>query len=94
MPNSVQQNPMNKVGRNSGAGRTGVSRLVPTPREAARGVREMDLDDSGTSGWVGRLGVGLGVASALGAGIAVLAARRARRRRSLRSRLERFVGRG
>jgi hypothetical protein len=94
MPNSVQQNPMNKVGRNSGAGRTGVSRLVPTPREAARGVREMDLDEAGRSGWVGRLGMGLGVAGALGAAIAVLAVRRARRQRSLRSRFERLVGRG
>lgn len=90
MANSYSQNPRNKVGRNSGAGPGGLSQVVPTQREAERGLQPITLDDDG-AGWMARLGLGLGVVGLVSAGAAVFLAQRARQR-TLRGRLERLVG--
>lgn len=87
MANSARQNPNNKVGRNSGAGDSGISEIVPTPAEARRGLRPLDLEETG---WPARLGIGLGFALIAGFGIAYYAAQRAQRNRSLGSRLQRL----
>jgi len=88
--NTATQNPSNKVGRYSGAGSAGISELVPTEREAARGLRPISVSGGG---W-GRVGIGVGILGALvGAGItAYLLQQRAERERGLRPRLERLVG--
>ncbi|HET7322246.1 MAG TPA: hypothetical protein VFI96_07125 [Longimicrobiaceae bacterium] len=93
MANSAQQNPMFKVGRNSGAGPTGVSRLQPSAREAARGLDPMSLDEP-ARGLLGKIGMGLGVVGMVGAGVALYAARQVKKQKSFRGRLERLVGRG
>lgn len=90
--NDATQNPSNKVGRNSGAGPDGVSRIAVTAREAARGLEPLRTD--GGSRWVRPLGLGLGAIAAAGAGVAALAWKRSRRPRGLAARLGRLVGRG
>jgi hypothetical protein len=92
MANSLKQNPSNKVGRNSGAGPDGVSRINPTERELERGL-ELPVDSSMPRGWLGRAGAGLGAAVLLGAGAAGVMFRRAREQRSLRGRLRKLVNR-
>lgn len=87
MANSARQNPSNKVGRNSGAGDSGISEIVPTPAEARRGLRPLGTD--GIS-WPARYGLGLGFALLAGFGIAFFAAQRARENRSLGARISRF----
>jgi hypothetical protein len=58
MKNSVNQNPANKVGRNSGGGPTGVDRYIPTQREAAHGLQEHEGATGGRiwRGWSAALG--------------------------------------
>lgn len=94
MAHSAAQNANNRVGRNSGAGPDGVTRLVPTEREAERGLEPIALGND--HGWR-RFGVAIGV----GAGVSALALigagaawNRVRHRpRGVRSRLTSFVGR-
>ncbi len=88
--NSVNQNPRNKAGRYSGAGEAGVTRLVPTEREARRGLEPIQIGEEGR--WSPGLALGLGALALLGAGVATFVARRARRPKGLRPRLERMVG--
>ena len=88
--NTANQNPANKVGRHSGAGDAGISRIVPTPEESRRGLRPIELSEGGR--WGGGLALGLGALALLGAGVATLLARRARQPRGLRPRIERMVG--
>jgi hypothetical protein len=58
MKNSVNQNPANKVGRNSGGGPAGVDRYVPTQREAAHGLQAYGEASGGRMwrGWSAALG--------------------------------------
>lgn len=91
--NDALQNPDNKVGRNSGAGPDGVSRIARTAREAARGLEPLRTG-GGTRRWVRPLGLGLGAIAAAGAGVAALAWKRSRRPRGLAARLASLVGRG
>lgn len=88
--NSATQNPSNKVGRYSGAGDAGITELVPTEREARRGLEPIRLDDDAR--WSTGLALGLGALALLGAGVAAFLAQRARRPKGLRPRLERMVG--
>ena len=88
--NSVTQNPSNKVGRHSGAGEAGISEIVPTEREAARGLEPIRISSSG--GWSGSFALGVGAFVLIGAGLAALLAQRARRPKGLRPRIERMVG--
>lgn len=78
MRNSATQNPANKVGRNSGAGPAGISRIRPTEREAERGLRAAP---AAGRPWAA-IGAGVG-AVLLAAGAAVLTARRRRQRGGL-----------
>lgn len=88
MSNSAAQNPTNKVGRNSGAGPEGVTRAVPTPQEAGRGMEPVEVR---SSGWTGRLGMGIGAVALVGGGVAAWARQRAQQRRGLRARLQRLM---
>jgi hypothetical protein len=92
---SAEHGASNRVGRNSGAGPGGVSRMVPTERERERGLEPLDLDAPvrGRPGLL-RLGLGLGaLAVAAGAGVAAYAIQNERRRRrSMSGRLQRMVG--
>jgi hypothetical protein len=82
------QNPRNKVGRNSGAGPAGISEIVPTPQEAARGLEPMSV---GGRRWSRPLGMGLGALALAGAGVAGYLGWQRTRKPTLRSRLERMV---
>jgi hypothetical protein len=94
MPNTAKQNPSNKVGRNSGGGPAGISEMVPTERERARGLEPIRLDDAVTASGAGRwLGLGLGALAVFGGGFAALRVREARRSRGLRGRLRRLLDR-
>ena len=88
--NTANQNPQNKVGRNSGSGRGGVSQMVPTRREAERGLRPIDLDEGST--WTSPVMIGLAVAALVGVGVAGYLAQRQRQRRTFRGRIEHLVG--
>lgn len=88
--NSADQNPSNKVGRHSGAGPGGVSRIVPTAAEARRGLQPIELGRGRR--WGGGLALGLGALALAGAAVAALVAQRARQPRGLRPRIERLVG--
>jgi len=66
MGNSVSQNPSNKVGRNSGGGPVGVSRYLPSEREAARGLAPGTIE--GGRRWTLRRAVVGVVALFVGAG--------------------------
>lgn len=87
MRNSATQNPSNKVGRNSGAGPGGVSRIVPTQQEARRGLEPLQV--RGGRSWLRPLGMGLSALALLG--MAGYAARQRQRKHSFRSRLEDLV---
>lgn len=87
MSNESIQNPRNKVGRYSGAGPAGVTEIVPTERERARGLERMSLDSD--RGW---LRPGLAIAAALGAGMGALLMKRRRDRQTLTSRIRRLGG--
>lgn len=89
MANGATQNPANKVGRNSGAGPTGISRMEPTAAEAARGLETMG---EGTGGWGRRMGLGFGAIALLGSGTAYLW-RRMRQPKGFRARMGRMIGR-
>jgi hypothetical protein len=89
---TADQNPSNRVGRNSGAGPGGISRVTPTAAERARGLEPIDLDARPAGGWKG-VGIGLGAVALIGAGIAAAALQSRRRyRRSWRGRLQGIVG--
>jgi len=92
MAYTAEQNANNRVGRNSGAGPDGITRLVPTEAEAARGLEPISIGDH--RGW-GRLGVGIGAGASalalLGAGAAWYRARH--RPHGVRARLSHLVGR-
>lgn len=88
--NTAEQNPSNKVGRNSGAGPGGVTEMIPTAREARRGVRPIDLDHNGRR--FGPLALGVGAALVVGAGVTALAIQRDREQRTLRHRVKEAVG--
>jgi hypothetical protein len=86
------RNASNRVGRNSGAGPGGVSRVVPTERERERGLEPFELGGPRRGG-AGLLGIGLGALALAGAGVAAYAIHNERRRRrTLGGRLERLVG--
>jgi hypothetical protein len=87
-PNSAKQNPRNLVGRNSGGGPDGVTRMVPTEREAERGVEPIDISGAG---WLRPLALGLGAALVVGASVTALAMQRAREQRKLRHRVGRMI---
>ena len=87
--NTANQNPSNKVGRYSGAGEAGISEIVPTEREAERGLQRISVSDGGR--WGGGYAFGLGLAL-VGAGVAALLTQRARKPRGIRPRIERMVG--
>lgn len=89
--NTATQNPNNKVGRNSGAGPDGVSRIAATALDAARGLEAPRAGGGGR--WIRPLGLGLGALAAAGAGVAALAWKRRRQPRGLAARLGRLVGR-
>lgn len=88
--NTANQNPGNKVGRYSGAGAAGVSEIVPTEREALRGLQPIRISEGGR--WGTGLALGLGALALLGAGVAAYLAQRSRQPKGLRPRLERMVG--
>jgi hypothetical protein len=77
MANDVSQNPSNKVGRNSGAGSSGISTYTPTAREAARGLGPSHVE-SGRAWGVWSL-FGMAAAAAAGAGLYL---RRERKKRT------------
>ena len=89
MPNNATQNPSNRWARNSGAGSGGISQVIPTRAEAARGLQPFSLD----SGASGARAIGLGLAMALGALLAGAVVWRARQPQDLRTRVMRKVGR-
>lgn len=89
MANTANQNPRNKVGRNSGAGPSGISAWTPTEAEARRGLEPHGLDDA--SRWPVRIGLGLGLLALIGSGVLALARHRAERRSSMRGRFEELV---
>jgi hypothetical protein len=68
MKNSVNQNPANKVGRNSGGGPAGVDRYIPTEREAAHGLRGQEGPSGGRlwRGWSATLGLVAAAAASTG----------------------------
>lgn len=86
--NSAKQNPRNLVGRNSGGGPEGVTRMIPTEREARHGVRPIEISEPG---WLRPLTLGLGAALVVGAGVTALAMQRARQQHSLRHRVGRMI---
>lgn len=88
--NTANQNPANKVGRYSGAGEAGISQIVPTDREAQRGLQPLRISESDR--WGGSYALGLGALALLGAGVAVLLVQRARQPKGIRPRIERMVG--
>jgi len=77
MSNDVSQNPSNKVGRNSGAGSSGISTYTPTAREADRGLVPIAVE-SGRAWGVWSL-FGMAAAAAAGAGLYL---RRERKKRT------------
>lgn len=87
-PNSAKQNPRNLVGRNSGAGPDGVTRMTPSDREAERGLQPIDISGPG---WLRPLTLGLGAALLVGASVTALAMQRARQERTLRHRIGRMI---
>lgn len=94
MSYSAQQNANNHVGRNSGAGPDGVTRLVPTEREAARGLKPMSIGHDHDHGWR-RLGIGAGASALalLGVGAAWYRSRQRPTPRGVRARLTHLIGR-
>lgn len=89
--NTANQNPGNKVARNSGWGPGGVDEIVPTREEARHGLERMQRPGA-RRGWMRPMGMGLGALALLGAGVAGLVVRQRRQKRSLRGRLEDMVG--
>jgi hypothetical protein len=89
--NTANQNPRYKVGRNSGAGPGGISEVVPSRREAERGLQPIHLDEGAT--WTSPVMIGLAVAALVGLGVTGYLAQRQRERRTFRGRLEHLVGR-
>lgn len=89
MSNGVTQNPANRAARNSGAGRAGIDEIVPTEREARRGLEAM-----GTTSPTSWRGFGLGAVAAVGAGLGAFAVRRIRARRGWRARVRDWAGLG
>jgi hypothetical protein len=87
-PNSAKQNPRNLVGRNSGGGPDGVTRMIPSDREARRGLRPIEISGSG---WLRPFTLGLGAALVVGASVTALAMQRARQERTLRHRVGRMI---
>lgn len=87
MSNESIQNPRNKVGRYSGAGPAGVTEIVPTERERARGLEPMSLDSN--RGW---FGPGLAILAALGTGVGAFLIKRRRERQTLTSKIRRLGG--
>jgi hypothetical protein len=92
MSYSAKENANNHVGRNSGAGPDGITRLVPTEREAARGLRPISIEHDHHRRRLG-LGVGAGALALLGAGAAWYRARQRPTPRGMRARLNDFIGR-
>jgi predicted alternative tryptophan synthase beta-subunit len=88
MPNTANQNPANKVGRNSGAGPSGITEAVPSAAEAARGLQSVRTEN----GSGGRGGKVAGAAALLGTGLAIWLTRRARRPRGRVERLRNWAG--
>lgn len=94
MANSATQNPTNKVGRNSGGGDGGVSRMVPSEAEARRGVQPIGGSaHAAPAGRSGGMMATLGAVTLAGAGVAALVTRRLRRPTSRLERLRGLVGR-
>jgi hypothetical protein len=89
MANGATQNPANKVGRNSGAGPTGISAFQPTAAEAARGLEPMGQN---RTGWTGRLGMGFGAIALVGSASAYLW-KRVRQPKGFRARIKRMIRR-
>jgi hypothetical protein len=90
MKNSVNQNPANKVGRNSGGGPTGVDSYIPTQREAAHGLRGHQETSGGRMrrGWSAALG--FVAAAAAGTGYYILRERQ-QKRSGLRGKLREML---
>jgi hypothetical protein len=93
MAHTAKQNPSNKVGRNSGAGPTGISALEPTERERERGVEPINLDRPLRRGWGKAVGFGIGALAVAGGAFTALRIRQARQERTLRGRLQKLVDR-
>lgn len=87
---SPEQNPSNLVGRNSGAGPGGVTQVVPTAREAERGLKPIRLEEGGRR-WMRPLGMGLGALALVGAGALGYVMRQRRQPSGLRGRMEKLV---
>jgi hypothetical protein len=88
MPNNATQNPSNRWARNSGAGPAGISQVVPSRAEAARGLETFSLDHDGSTGRT----LVLGLVAALGAVVAGALVWRARQPQDLPTRVMRRVG--
>lgn len=88
---SADQNPSNLVGRNSGWGPGGVSQVVPTQREAERGLEPIRLGSEGGRKWLRPLNMGLGALALVGAGALGYVVRQRRQPHGLRGRVERLV---
>ncbi len=86
--NTATQNPNNKVGRNSGAGPDGISRIAATAPASARGLVAPGVRRGRR--WVRPLGLGL---VAAGVGAAAYAWSRGSRPADLGARLSRLMGR-
>jgi len=85
---SATQNPANKVGRNSGAGPAGVSEIVPTAQEAANGLQPLAVRPHRR--WTRPLALGVSALALVGAG--ALAVQKRRQQRTLRGRVQHFLG--
>jgi hypothetical protein len=89
MHHTTTQNPANRVGRNSGAGPGGVTEVIPTEKEAERGLEPFSIEPH-TGRSVGRM-VGIGAAALAGVGLSVYATLRMRRRRTLMGRVQEML---
>jgi hypothetical protein len=86
--NTAHHTPQHPVGRYSGGGPDGVTRMVPSDREAQRGLQPIELSGPG---WLRPLTLGLGAALLVGASVTALAMQRARQERTLRHRVGRMI---